>query len=860
MTKKIAVIFIFFSLFLSAKDYFPLVDGKKQAVIVGNTSGGLGFPSNFFQKYIKESTGRELKVIKEEEYWKNPKDYPYPVFIGRTKKAKELFGKKLKEIDRDGYIVCVKPDYVILVGASYHSNFWAQSDFLRVYMGIDSYFPSKLGLVVPKYKKVLIPCETRIEEPVFKQREFSALNSYKGARRWADIPWRMYRRHAWHHNIHRFITVKEYGKTHPEYFPMRNGKRIIISSATGPGPCISNPEVVKIITEKTLKYFKEHPDKEMISLGMTDGGWCECPGCKAMDGPSVEICGDTAPKSQRYYIFLNKVAKALKEKYPDKMIGVLAYAGAEYPPLNIKVERNIVPYICYTRADWFDKEDKACDLKLTREWLKRVDQIGIYEYLYGMGYSVPRIYTHYLAEYLRYVAKHARGKNIGFYAEIYSNNGLDGPKAWIVEKLVWNPFQDEDKLLREWCKYVFQEAAEPMEEYFRTLEEIWCKNGPKAGKARGKFYLMFDDRQLLIFPPDDVERCMKILEKAKKVARQEIVKKRIEYFESTFKITELSSKTYFAYMDAKKSIEKDDMKKTLKELIKGDMIAPKEDIREYIIKLKEEDPSKFYSGCEISIGLDVVREFINRTAWERVYEELEKNKNAGKNDLILSARKEILKYAPLNWERDNASKDRIDTLLKIGERIIVAKKLKEPVKIDGKFDEKQWEWNCNQPWFKWKSGLPSDEKTLISCLYDKNYLYIGFRCFQKDLGKYKKPPATYGLPAWKFVSMEIFINPNEKVKKDDVKYYQVIPAYGGGIWENMAGGVEGYKMYEGKDEWGGELKINLKKIKMQPEDYRYLRINFVRNLKTGGRSSAAWFPSVDAHKNFKSRGWLIFGR
>jgi hypothetical protein len=48
----------------------------------------------------------------------------------------------------------------------------------------------------------------------------------------AEIPWRMYRRDTFSHNIHRFITVKEFGKTNPEYFPEKNGKRVIVSAST----------------------------------------------------------------------------------------------------------------------------------------------------------------------------------------------------------------------------------------------------------------------------------------------------------------------------------------------------------------------------------------------------------------------------------------------------------------------------------------------------------------------------------------------------------------------------------------------------------------------------------------------------
>ena len=66
---------------------------------------------------------------------------------------------------------------------------------------------------------------------------------------------------------------------------------------------------------------------------------------------------------------------------PGKYVGVLAYAGADWPPANFRVARNIIPYICQTRANWGDPNVVRTSLEQTYAWTKRVDRIGIYEYL-----------------------------------------------------------------------------------------------------------------------------------------------------------------------------------------------------------------------------------------------------------------------------------------------------------------------------------------------------------------------------------------------------------------------------------------------------------------------------------------------
>jgi len=842
-----------------AGETFPLVDGDREAVLVGDARViGLGYPGppNCLQHYIEQSTGRKLRMVAEKDY--DPKAMPFPIFVGNTAKARELFGEKLKTLDQDAYVVCVEPGFAVLVGASALSGQWAQFDFLREYLGVDSYFPAKLGLVVPKHAKVLLPVETRIEVPAFRSRAFSAINSWRGLRTWGDIPWRMYRRFQFHHNIHTFIPVEEFGKDHPEYFPMVRGKRTLVSTSAGPGPCISNPEVVKIIIRKVREHFDKHPESLTVSLGMTDGGWCECPACQAMDGPSIEIDGDTAPKSQRYYTFLNQVAKALQVSHPGRMIGVLGYAGAEYPPRDVKVEPNILPYICYTRANWFDRKVREADLRCVDEWLSRVDQIGIYEYLYGMGFSTPRIYNHYLAELLRHVARKAKGRNCGFYAEIYANHGLDGPKAWVTEKLLWNPEQDVDPLVRRWCSAVFEEAAPAMERYFNRLEQIRIRNGPLAGDVRGKFALFQQDKQLLLFPPRDIETCKADLQAARKLAQQEVVKARIEYFASTLKITEITANLYHAYREANRlAADGAPAEQLLAALIEGDTKAPEESLQECIDEVQKGDGTKFLGGVEIAVSTAIAMQIVNDLCWGEVAKALKAGeRDAGK--LVARARQALLSRVPKEAGRSAIAKKRLGDLEQMASRVVVARKVPQPPTIDGNPDEALWAWVSHEPWFAWKSGKEFTVPTSFAVAHDGRHLYLALRCRQDDL-KERSKCEGYGAPAWKYASVEFFINPDERdAAPEKVPYYQVIPAYGGGLWENRPKVACDYRMTAAENEWRAEVKIDLEAIGMLPATYPYVRINLVRNIHEGGHSGKAWFPSSGAHKSAASRGWLLF--
>jgi len=848
-----------------AQEPFPLVDGERQAVIVA--AGGLG---KNLQAYVEKSTGRKLQLVAEKGY--QPGAMPLAIFVGDTAKARELFGEKLKTLDADAYIVHIAPSFVVLAGSPY-----AEWDFLRTHLGIESYVPNELFTVVPKHEKVLVPAGTRVEEPVFLSRGFSALNTSQWLRGHPPIPWRIasgHGRYKFHHNIHSFIPVAEFGKDHPEYFPMVGGKRSIISTSAGPGPCISNPEVVQIVIRKCREFFDKNPKELCISLGMTDGGYCECPACKAMDGPSLEINGRTSAKSNRYYAFLNQVAKAIRESHPGKFIGTLGYAGADLPP-TFPVERNLIVYMCYNRANWVNPEDKKADLALIDAWMERLDRIGIYEYLYGLGYSVPRLYTHRLADMLRYVGN--KKPLSGLYAEIYSHHGLDGPKAWLTERLLWNPNQDVDQLLAQWSAACFGPAAEPMRQYFDLLEQTWIKNSSRV-KQTGKFWGLYKDEQLEMFLPEDMPALWKLLDEGKAKADSDIVRQRVDYFASSLKITDVTVRQYHAYNETMALIkDKAEPAGVLAALLKGDQTAPDFDLGAYTGKLIAADPTKFIQGVQVARGALATQYLFDRAIWPAVHAKLK----AGERDpakLAAAAKEAVLKLVGgMSASRESpsrrgatpptneASLPRVGKMLALSERFAVAKRAAKPPTIDGTPDEPCWQWVSHAPWFARLSmaAHPSGTQFAVAC--DDEHLYIALRCPNQDPCAFteqtRKQSNAYACPAWKYPSVEIFLNPDERdAPASALPYYQVIAAAAGGVWETTQKALTSWKVTDNaKDLWQAELALSWEKLGMDPKRFPWLRLNLVRNMKfQGDQDAAAWFVTALANKDYSARGWLIF--
>jgi hypothetical protein len=859
---------------------FPLVDGARQAVIVSGEQGaqdrlgwsyrgdveiqvvrGVGGGATL-QTWIEKSTGRKLQVLPEKQF--ASANAAYPIFVGSTAKARELFGDKLKTLDSDGYIVCVTPDYVVLAG----NVDYAEHDFLRTYLGVDSYLPVKLFTVVPPHERVLIPVDTRIELPVFFSRAFSGLRAETGLNNPPELHWRLHPgvgngRYKFHHNIHQFITVAEFGTKppttdhrpptsdlrsplpaprssyHPEYFPLIGGQRLVVSGSDKPGPCLSNPEVVQIIIKKCREHFDKNPEALCISLGMPDVGqdkWCECSNCRAMDGTSLKVGGATSRFSNRYYTFLNQVAKALRESHPGKSVGTLGYLGTDRPP-SFPLERNIIVYLCASRANWCVPANKANDLELIDAWLERIDHVGIYEYLYGMGFSIPRLYTRALAEYLRHVGNKRPGS--GFYAEIYSNHGLDGPKPWLVEKLLWNPNQDVDALMTQWATACFGPASEPMKKYFDLLEEDWMRNGARV-KPTGILWGYRQEIQYEMLRPEDLPPLWKLLEEAKaKAGADETVLKRIDYFAATFKVSDVMARRYHAYAEAARLMASTAAPaQVLASLVRHTPEAPAFDLEGYLAnEVWAKLPAAFTGDGQPKRDMRAIHYILDAGPWQSLHDRLQAGERNPTN-LVRQAQATLTKLAPAGYEKNPAARTLVNNLLSQVDRVALARRVTQSPVIDGQPDEACWTWVDQNPWSLLNSINTAAYRTQFAWAYDDENLYLALRCFDQAAGHVEglNPKGA----AWMFPSIELEIAPSPAVSSQwsvvsgqSAAPYQMVLSMADGVWEGKTKALASHKTAPaGPETWQAELAFNWKLLGVDPHQTAALRINLQRNIRT----------------------------
>lgn len=251
---------------------------------------------------------------------------------------------------------------------------------------------------------------------------------------------------------------------HPEYFALYRGKRIADGQL-----CLSNPDVLKLITDGTLGMIKSQPGCWCYSVSQNDNNkFCECAKCRRIEKKYGGYTG-------LLIWFVNQVADNVKQKYPDAMIGTLAYHYTQTPPKNIKPRANVNIRMCVDGC-YFHPVTSGENAKFYNDlkgWNLLTQNIVIWDYatnFYHYLIPVPNI------------------DNVAANMRTYKLMGLDGVmeqgqydgyggeffelKQWVFAKLLWNPFADADSLVRTFIYGYYGKAAGKVLEYYELTKKL----------------------------------------------------------------------------------------------------------------------------------------------------------------------------------------------------------------------------------------------------------------------------------------------------------------------------------------------------------------------------------------------------
>jgi len=407
----------------------------------------------------------------------------------------------LAGLDDDGFIIRTCGNSLTIVGRNDIATGYGVAEFLETQVGVRWLMPGDDGEDVPSVSYLGVGPLDVTREPVYLSRQLSGVAVGPGSvanNRWlARNRSRINGRVHFGHNLHTLFSPIVYGDSHPEFFPLRNGVRYIppITGTdyvrTGWQPTFSAAGTVDAAAQYIVAYFASHPTVKTFSLGVNDrSGFSEE---DAIDpgGPNSQ---GYPGRSLAYYSWVNQVvAQVVAAGHGDKTFGILAYTEVADPPAgNFTLAPQVIPFLTRDRYGWVDPVAEQADKDRLARWKQVATRVAWYDYLYGAPYTVPRVFPHQMAEML---AHGAAQDVMSIYAELYPNWG-EGPKHWLLTKLLWNPNQDVDTLLDEWYERTVGPAAAPhLKQYYEAWENFWTTVAPQTpwfSRGRDLVYFQFD--------------------------------------------------------------------------------------------------------------------------------------------------------------------------------------------------------------------------------------------------------------------------------------------------------------------------------------------------------------------------------
>lgn len=476
------------------------------------------------QHYIRKISGVELPLKTD------GKDVPgITLNVGKTESTREsdLPGAKLNP---ETYAITQRGDDVYFAGLHPSPTAFAVYAFLQDQLGVRWFAPGDDWEYVPSKSAAnfVVDVKNTVKVPDWSPRIWSAHNWTPTWDAWnlrnKTVQSERVPRRQFQNNMYRVFPASQYGKTNPEYYPLVNGKRRIPTEDTDRywWPCIGNTDVQRITVEYMRDFFAKNPQADSFSLGMDDIAFmCSCPLCRKLDANPDDY--EKRKFSDRFYKFVNIVAKDLKQTHPDKYIGTLIYNIARELPEQVdRLDDNVFGYITQNSGNWYNPEIKQADMELTRQWAKRVKHLSRYDY-FGFASFAPRVYPHLIDEEMKF------DKALGFdgmYVEVYTFLPHTAPMIWAYAQLQWDTQQNMGALLGDFYGKMFPSTTASMKAYYDLLEKSW--NTVRPGHTGSGWEHRDILRQATSISADDARRGMQMLDSAYAQATTDVEKRRID--------------------------------------------------------------------------------------------------------------------------------------------------------------------------------------------------------------------------------------------------------------------------------------------------------------------------------------------
>lgn len=416
-----------------------------EIVFLGNATKSQYQSAEILQNYIQKISDLKLDLVDE-----SSQTTKHKIYVGNIN-DEELKKHQIKIISKDKNL--------FITGGSNEATRNAVYEFLELYLGCKWYAPNVEE--IPSLKTVAVPHDINynynpeIKTRTVHSRLFYENKDFADKHKVTDESFPFYVPKARVHTFHRFLPEVQFYKSHPEYYALRNGKRLPTQL------CLTNPTVLQIVKDSVRSLFEQYPESSVISVSSDDNTqYCTCDNCSKIDKEEGSPSGTMIR-------FVNEVAK----DFPNKTISTLAYQYTR-KPCKTKPLKNVLITLCSIECDRSAPITEKCtafadDIK---GWSALTDNIRIWDYTTQ--------FTNFLAPFPNF---HTLQPNIQFFRdyntkwvfEQHSSNPseLFELRSYLMAKLLWNPDADANKIITEFTDGYYHEAGSYIKSYIDKIHE-----------------------------------------------------------------------------------------------------------------------------------------------------------------------------------------------------------------------------------------------------------------------------------------------------------------------------------------------------------------------------------------------------
>jgi hypothetical protein len=403
------------------------------------------------------------------------------------------------------WVIMSSGDRLLLYGGRPRGTLYAVYRFLEEHVGVRWWTPREE--FVPRLRQLDIPELLSRGEPAFGYRDiygfgtepgFAAHSRLNG--HFSRVPVELggcYRfgppRHV--HNFYDYVSPERYFESRPDLFSEQEGMR----HAGQAQLCLTNPDLPGLVLEKLVRYIDESRGGQaptLFSFSPNDwGGACVCSKCSAL----AESSGGQGGLLAR---FVNQLADAIRDDYPEILIDTLAYGYTMPPPGEIKLRDNVVVRFSALQNRKMSRPLDDPVNRIAREalegWLAATSHLIVWDYAvsYGPDGDMPLANLPLLADDFRgYLASGVEG--IFLQQDFPVGADMRALKLWVLAKLMEDPHRDLELLVEQFTDGYFGAAGKRVRRYLLLLERAMQKHSPEIGYGSSAVeYIHLDSRFL----------------------------------------------------------------------------------------------------------------------------------------------------------------------------------------------------------------------------------------------------------------------------------------------------------------------------------------------------------------------------